>query len=233
MTVNDELPPRRWLNRLARHQPLLLPLLSGLLAVLLALGFVTIAGFMLAGDTHGLDMLLLRAAQAWRAEHPWLSEVMRDITAFGSTAGLTLVTTVTVFYLLLVGRRGSGWLVAASVLSGTLVMSLLKIAFNRARPDPAFAELVVSGMSFPSGHSSMSALVYLTGGTLLAASHSRWAERSYILGAAALLAGLVGLSRVVLGVHWASDVLAGWAFGGAWAILWLVIAHSLGRRARR
>ena len=142
MTVNDELPPRRWLDRLARHQPLLLPLLSGLLAVLLALGFVMIAGLMLAGDTHGLDMLLLRAAQAWRAEHPWLAEAMRDITAFGSTAGLVLVTTVTVFYLLLVGRRGSGWLVAASVLSGTLVMSLLKLAFNRARPDPAFAELI-------------------------------------------------------------------------------------------
>lgn len=88
-------------------------------------------------------------------------------------------------------------------------------------------------MSFPSGHSTMSALVFLTIGVVIANTRGQLGEKIYILAAAGFLSTLVGLSRVGLGVHWATDVIAGWSFGGAWAILWLVIAHWLLDRAKR
>jgi undecaprenyl-diphosphatase len=105
------------------------------------------------------------------------------------------------------------------------MVAALKAAFGRLRPDPMFAELTVPGLSFPSGHATMSATVFLTAGALIAATHRRWAERAYILSAAALLTALVGVSRAMLGVHWATDVLGGWAFGSAWALLWLLLAN--------
>ena len=129
--------------------------------------------------------------------------------------------------------RVTAALVATSVITGTLLVSLFKALFGRARPDPSYAEFVVSGMSFPSGHSTMSALVFLTIGVVIANTRGQLGEKIYILAAAGFLSTLVGLSRVGLGVHWATDVIAGWSFGGAWAILWLVIAHWLLDRAKR
>jgi undecaprenyl-diphosphatase len=76
----------------------------------------------------------------------------------------------------------------------------------------------------------MSAIVFLTVGALLASTRERTAERLYILGSAILLTLLVGMSRAGLGVHWASDVLGGWAFGCAWALLWLMAAHQMALR---
>jgi undecaprenyl-diphosphatase len=76
----------------------------------------------------------------------------------------------------------------------------------------------------------MSAIAFLTMGALIAATQRRHRERIYILLIAALLTLLVGLSRVALGVHWATDVMGGWAFGAAWAVLWLQVARLLARR---
>jgi undecaprenyl-diphosphatase len=86
---------------------------------------------------------------------------------------------------------------------------------------------VAPGLSFPSGHAGISAIVFLTLGALLASTRSRAVERSYILGTATLMTVLVGLSRIALGVHWATDVLAGWAFGAVWALIWLMLARRL------
>jgi undecaprenyl-diphosphatase len=155
---------------------------------------------------------------------------MRDLSGMGSTIVLTLLTVATVGYLVLVSRRTTAFMVAVSVVSGTVLVSVFKAAFGRLRPDAAFAELEASGLSFPSGHASMSAIVFLTLGALFASTRNRRAERVYILLTAALMTALVGLSRVALGVHWATDVLAGWSFGSAWAIGWLVIARYLAHR---
>jgi undecaprenyl-diphosphatase len=87
-------------------------------------------------------------------------------------------------------------------------------------------------MSFPSGHASMSAIVFLTLGALLANTRGRWVERVFILATAAIATFLVGVSRVALGVHWATDVLAGWALGTGWATAWLLVAHRT-RRAEK
>jgi undecaprenyl-diphosphatase len=134
----------------------------------------------------------------------------------------------TVVYLVVLSARTAAILVAASTAAGAvLIHLLLKPAFGRLRPDLAFADHAAWGMSFPSGHASMSAIVFLTLGALLANTRSRWVERVFILATASIATFLVGLSRVALGVHWATDVLAGWALGAAWAIGWLLVAHRV------
>ena len=115
--------------------------------------------------------------------------------------------------------------VAASAALGALAVYAMKPLFGRVRPGSGFAEFVASGQSFPSGHATMSAAVFLTLGALVAGTRVRWQERTYIVGASIVLTAAVGLSRVVLGVHWATDVVAGWAFGTAWAALWLLVAR--------
>jgi undecaprenyl-diphosphatase len=137
---------------------------------------------------------------------------------------------VTVIYLALFGSRRMAALVLSAMVSGSALVSLTKGLFGRARPDLAFADLTVSGLSFPSGHASMSAIAFLTMGALIAATRRRARERIYILLVAGLLTLLVGISRVTLGVHWATDVIGGWAFGAAWAVLWLQVARVLAQR---
>ena len=221
------------LRKFLVDRDLLVPLLIGCAAVLLALVFVQIGSEVTAGDTRIFDLHLLQTAQSLRAVHPWLAEVMRDLSGLGSTIVLTLFTLATVGYLILVRAKTAAFLVAISVISGTVLVSLFKAGFGRLRPEAAYAELVAAGLSFPSGHASMSAIVYLTLGTLMASTHHRWAERIYILLTASLMTLLIGLSRIALGVHWATDVLGGWAFGAAWAIVWLLLAHQIARRQRR
>lgn len=216
---------QRLLSRLDGVQPLLKPLLIGLAAVLLLLAFVYGGSEIMEGDTRQFDNHLLHVAQSLRAGHPWLASAMRDLSGLGSTVVLTLFTVATVVYLALFSSRIMAFLVANSVASGTILVGVFKAAFGRLRPDAAFADLVVPGLSFPSGHASMSALVFLTIGALIAARRRLVKERIYILAIAALLALLVGLSRVLLGVHWATDVLGGWAFGAAWAVAWLLLAR--------
>jgi undecaprenyl-diphosphatase len=217
-------------SRLQRYRELLNPLLVVFVAATLALLFIVLAGEVQEGDTRFFDMQLLVRAQELRAGYPWLAEVMRDLSGLGSTVVLTLVTVATVGYLALVSQRTTAVLVATSVSSGTVLVSVFKAAFGRIRPNLAYAELATSGLSFPSGHASMSAIVFLTIAALLASSHTRVSERTYILVTAGLTTFLVGLSRVALGVHYATDVNGGWAFGSAWAIVWLVLARHIARR---
>jgi undecaprenyl-diphosphatase len=217
----------RPLARSDRWRVLTPTLLVGLVAVLLATAFVHLGSEMNEGETRAFDKSILHGMQALRARHPWVAPVMRDLTGLGSTAVLTLCTVVTVGYLALVAARRRAWLVAIAVAVGAAGVSLLKAGFERVRPSPAFAELVAPGMSFPSGHAGMSAIVFLTVGALLASHRRRAAERLYILGVAALLTLLVGLSRIALGVHWATDVFAGWTYGFAWALFCLLLARRL------
>ena len=215
----------RFLSRLDAYQSLLKPLLMALTVLLLVLAFVYAGGEIMEGDTQRFDVYALHVAQSLRASHPWLAGTMRDFSGLGSTVVLTLFTVATVGYLALFSSKTMAFLVATSVVTGAVLVSVFKTAFGRLRPDAVFAELVTPGLSFPSGHASMSALVFLTIGALIAASRSRVNERIYILTTAALLALLVGVSRILLGVHWATDVLGGWAFGAVWAMVWLVLAR--------
>jgi undecaprenyl-diphosphatase len=218
------------LARLDRFRSLVLPLLAGLSVALLSWTFIQISSEMVEGDTRSFDMLLLQAAQSLRTGQPWVAEVMRDLSGLGSTAVLALFTAATVGYLALVPVRAMALLVATAVITGSVGVGLLKAGFGRLRPAADFAELVAPGLSFPSGHAGVSAIVFLTLGALLASTRTRAIERIYILAMASLMTLLVGLSRIALGVHWATDVLAGWAFGAAWAVAWLLLARRLTRK---
>ena len=212
-----------------RFHSLVKPLLFGLACVLAMLAFVYFGGEVMEGDTRSFDNRLL-IAQAARSDRPWLVGVLQDLSALGSTTVLTLFTVVAVGYLTMVSSRSTGLLVAASTISAALVVAISKAAFARARPEAALAELVVPGLSFPSGHASISAVVFLTVGALVASTRSRTSERTYVLGAAALMTLLVGASRVALGVHWATDVVGGWALGAVWASAWLLVARWLAQK---
>jgi len=160
----------------------------------------------------------------------WLHEVGRDITGLGGITVLTLLTTATLGYLWIRRQHRAGWVLLAGVLGAALMSQLLKQAFDRPRPDlvPHMAE--VYSASFPSGHAMMSAATYLLLGLMLAHVHRGRRVRAYIVTVSVVVALLVGVSRVYMGVHWPTDVLAGWALGALWAIVVWTLAHRRGPR---
>ncbi|AOW15108.1 hypothetical protein LPB72_21545 [Hydrogenophaga crassostreae] len=206
------------------------PLLVGAFVAAMVFVFLKLGSEVVEGETQGFDQRILHWAQALRAQHTGLAEIMRDLTALGSEAVLTLLTVITVAYLALFGSKRLAALVAVAMISGTTLVNVFKDLFGRARPDLAFAELSASGLSFPSGHTTMSAVAFLTMGALIAATRRCPQERFYILLVAGLLTLLVGFSRIALGVHWTTDVIGGWAFGSAWAVVWLQVARTFVKR---
>lgn len=210
-------------------------LIAVLVAALALYAFVEIAEAVLEGETHAFDariLLALRSAgdPADPLGPPWLEEVVRDITALGGTAVLTLATLVVFGFLAMTGRRRTAWIVAGAVAGGVIVSQTLKWGFDRPRPDLVPHASIVYSQSFPSGHAMMAAVVYLTLGALLARTQVRRRAKLYLIGAAAFVTVLIGVSRVYLGVHWPTDVLAGWAGGAAWALAcWLAMLWLQGR----
>lgn len=197
-------------------------------AVLL-FAFVKLADEVLEGDTRTFDETVLLALRmpgdiSQPVGPPWLQEMVRDFTALGSVGLLTIVTFGVAAWLLFSGKRRTAGLVLVAVVGGVLFSSLLKLGFARPRPDLVPHSVVVFTNSFPSGHAMMSAVVYLTLGFLVAQTQQAVALKVYLLSLALFLTLLVGVSRVYLGVHWPSDVLAGWAVGACWALMcWFVM----------
>ncbi|HEX2100156.1 MAG TPA: phosphatase PAP2 family protein [Candidatus Synoicihabitans sp.] len=160
----------------------------------------------------------------------WLAEAARDVTALGSAVVLTLLTGIVVGFLAMRRRLRTAALVLLATFGGYLLSSGFKSHFGRDRPDvvPHLTEEL--SLSFPSGHSMVSSATYLTLGALLAQTLARRRERIYFIATALALTGLIGASRVYLGVHYPTDVVAGWAGGTAWAILCWGVAFWLQRR---
>jgi undecaprenyl-diphosphatase len=128
------------------------------------------------------------------------------------------------------GKRGSMWLVLIAVAGGQVVTTLAKHGFDRPRPDLVPHGMQVYTASFPSGHSMMAAVTYLTMAVLVARVQPTRALKAYVLALAVLVTVAVGISRVYLGVHWPTDVLAGWSAGAAWALGCWLVARWLARR---
>ncbi len=210
-------------------------LASVVVVAILVLGFAVLANEVAEGETRTFDarvLLLFRAADnpAVPVGPTWLKESMRDITALGSTSVLTIIVGSVAVFLAVTGLRHAAVMVLVSVLSGVLLSNSLKAGFARVRPDLVPHEMAVYTASFPSGHATLSAVVYLTLGALLCRTQSSAAVKTYILAIAISLTIIVGISRVYLGVHWPTDVIAGWLLGGIWALLcWFTMLWLQGR----
>ncbi|MEP0546965.1 MAG: phosphatase PAP2 family protein [Rhodothermales bacterium] len=193
-----------------------------------AYGFAHLAEVVTEGDAQTVDeRLLLLFRHADDLADPIggvaVEEAVRDLTALGGVLLTSLVTLLAVGYFLLDGRpRAAGFLVA-SVLSGVAVTFALKSGFDRPRPDLVAHQMEALSASFPSGHSATAAVVYLTLGALLARALPRRRLKVYVVATAVVVTLAIGISRIYLGVHWPTDVLAGWTIGAAWALAaWLV-----------
>ena len=218
---------RRLLATAGQFEKLTLVVLGGVAAM--AFAFIKLAEEVFEGETRGFDTRILLAfrnpADLSDPIGPsWFEESVRDITSLGSVSVLGLVVLAVTGFLVITGRRQTALLVLVSVIAGTLFGSLMKHGFARPRPELVPHGSRIYTASFPSGHATMSAVVYLTLGALLARTEHAQRVKLYILSVAALLTLIVGLSRIYLGVHWPTDVLAGWALGSAWAMIsWLAM----------
>jgi undecaprenyl-diphosphatase len=203
--------------------------------VLCVCGFIAIAIGVKSGVTRNFDETLLRAPRdpsdlAKTLGPPWLEEVARDLTAIGGIAALSLVTAAVSGYLQISRKYGALALLLAATSGGLLLSAVLKERFERPRPEVVPHLSMVMTSSFPSGHSLNSAVVYLTLGSMLAGLSREVRLKLYFFSVALLLTFLVGVSRVYMGVHYPTDVIAGWCAGLAWALSCGVIARRLRRR---
>lgn len=191
--------------------------------------FFNIGSEVMEGDTTAMDQhLLLMLRQPGALSDPigprWLEESMRDITALGGFTFLTLATIVAVLLFSFHGKRRQAWILTGTVLAAQLSSEVLKTFYDRPRPTLVPHGSFVYTQSFPSGHSALSAAVFLTLATLIASVEKRAGSKILIYVLALLVTVAVGFSRVYLGVHWPSDVLAGWSLGAIWALgAWIVL----------
>lgn len=194
-------------------------LVAGLALVMLAAaGFALIAGAVVRGQTQQFDDAILR----WMGSNgaPWLDVAALEVTALGARMVVYMVVLVASAFLWQSRHHYSAAMLWVAVIGSGLINSVLKIAFNRPRPDvfPWRTEHV-GVASFPSGHAMTSIVVYGTLAFLIARlAPTVWLKRM-VWTVAMLVVLVVGLSRLYLGVHYPSDVLAGFVVGGAWAVV--------------
>ena len=220
-----------------------LPAIEPLVLIVLAVGaaslwaFIETADAVFANETQGFDRWMLSALRdpnnrADPIGPAWVEEMARDVSALGGIAWITFATLVIAGYLWIDGKTRMGLLLLATTGTGAVVSMLLKSWYARPRPElvPHVSQAFLS--SFPSGHSMIAAVVYLTLGSLLASVVSRLALKIYVLAVAVVLTTAVGLTRIFLGVHYPTDVLAGWLGGLLWALLCWLAARVLQKRGQ-
>ena len=221
-------PRRLTFRRLERRE--LTWLMIGVGVCLLLWGFLKLASEVMEGETHALDTRIVRALR--KADDParpigpeWLENSMLDITAVGGPTVLGLVVLSVVGFLVLQARYRTAIVVLATAASGELANYAMKNVFLRPRPDVVPHLRDVASTSFPSGHAMESAIIYLTLGAMLMRLAERGITKIYCIGMAIFLTLIVGISRVYLGVHYPTDVAAGWMFGFFWASLCWIVAR--------
>ena len=222
------------LRKRDREELLLLGGMVVLIATLLIV--VNLAGEVLEGDTLHFDERILASLR--NAEDPaspigprWLEQVAFDLTALGGPTVLGLAVAAVVGFLLLHGAVRNAVFVLVACGGGWVLNNVLKELFGRERPDVVPHLREVMTLSFPSGHALTSAVVYLTLGALLMRVVQGRAAKFYLMAVAVLTTILIGLTRIYLGVHYPTDVMAGWLIGMSWALACWLVARVLDRRA--
>lgn len=213
----------RWRELAGRRPEVLLVAAFGILAC------VTVVVLQLASEIAEAEMMawdraILIQLHAVMQNSPALRAAMQGMTTLGGMAALTLVVTAACGVLAIRRRYGTAVFLAVQVTLGTSLIRLTKIAFARARPDVVEHYTTFANASFPSGHAANSSIVYLSVSILVAMATPRLSHRVAVLAVAIAITVAIGLSRLFLGVHWPSDVLAGWTIGSAWAIAMRFIA---------
>jgi undecaprenyl-diphosphatase len=221
------------MSRLGRHELGVLATLAIVAAA--AWGFGALAGEVIEGHTRAFDQAVLLALRdAGDPARPlggaMAHELARDFTALGSSAILILLTLAVAGYMAMHRKYRAMVLTLAASLGSLALAEGLKLVFMRTRPDLVPHGSYVFTRSFPSSHSMAAAATYLTLGALLARVQPHRRIKAYLLLMAVGLTLLVGISRVYLGVHWPTDVLAGWTGGAAWAMFCWALARWLQKR---
>jgi membrane-associated phospholipid phosphatase len=215
---------------------LVLTLIVGLAAVALAaVGVGTLVDDVTDGDGVAvIDHPVARFVTAHRTGG--LTAVMKAASVVGGPAGMTVLALATGLLLGVVWRWWAPGVVLAVTAAGVIGLTVVfKEALGRARPPLAQAVAAADGYGFPSGHAAAAAAVCAAAAWLCSLRSRSWRGRIAAWAAAAMLAALVGISRVYLGVHWTSDVIGGWIFGILWMAVvvtgWATFGHLT--RARR
>ncbi len=212
-------------------------LLMLLAAAALAFGtwaFVKIAELVTDSDNNGFDeWVLLSVRNPQDIADPvgpkWFEEAVRDITSLGGVAVLFLLVATAASFLVICRRYRTAFFLVLIIIGGECISLMLKSYFDRPRPNVVPALAYVQSASFPSGHAQLSAIIYLSLGTVLARVMPRKPQRVFILSVAMLMTLMIGASRVYLGVHYPTDVLAGWTVGITWALFCWFAARALQR----
>jgi undecaprenyl-diphosphatase len=222
---------RAWkrLTTLERHE--ISWLLIGLGGCILLLGFVALAGEVMEGGTLAFDRKILLAFR--RPDDPskplgpaWVTSALLDLTALGGPTVIALVVLAVIGFLVLQTRYWTAFFIFMTAVTGEIVSVAMKSLFSRPRPEMAPHLREAFSSSFPSGHAMQSAIIYLTLGAMLMRITQGRLTKIYCCTVAMLLTFLVGLSRIWLGVHYPTDVIAGWIVGLFWAsVCWLVAQH--------
>lgn len=220
----------------ARDRIELLLLLGGLALLGIILVITSLTGEVLEGDTLEFDKRMLAALR--KADNPaqpigpaWLELMAFDITALGGPTVLGMTVLAVVGFLMLHGMYRNAAFVFVAAVGAWMLNDLLKEVFARPRPQVVPHLRQVMSLSFPSGHALTSAAVFLTLGALLMRFARTRLVKFYIMFIAMFATLLVGVTRVYLGVHYPTDVLAGWLIGISWALFCWLVERSLEHRA--
>jgi undecaprenyl-diphosphatase len=229
MTKVDLDPLEAKLN-LPLYERIGLRLLLGLAAAVGALVFFArLAGWVLEGETKQFDDGMRGIVHQHAS--PGLTALMQIFTTLGSTSVLILLGVC--LFLVALRRRRAAVLFAITIMGASLLTSVLKLAFQRARPVPFFEIAPPPSFSFPSGHALNAFCFYGALATIIADRTKSRGRRTVIWTIAVLLILLIGFSRVYLGVHYPSDVLAGYAAGLVWVMTVASVDRLLVRRFSR
>ena len=196
--------------------------LAGAGIVASAVAVLLLGGLLVGRYPFGFDRAILTGLRHWSGP-AWLPGAAVNVTALGSGVVLTIVVLIAAGFLLVQRLPLTAAAVAAACWSGGRVVDLVKDWVARARPELVPHLVPVTHASFPSGHSASSAVCYLTLAALASQVTRDRAAKRYLFAVAILLVGAIGSSRVYLGVHWPSDVIAGWCFGTLWALGWWLL----------
>jgi undecaprenyl-diphosphatase len=235
------IPPFRnlWHRIVLRLDGVTTALLAAWIALAAAIwAFLALAGEVQEGEANAFDRWVVLALRQPGHPHqivgpPWLIEAVRDVTALGSVVVLLLISTIATIALLVHGRRLQAGLFATAVIFAEVSTDLFKALLARARPDFAVLGALPASHSFPSGHSTVATATYFLLAMIVARLELHRNAKVLAFATAAFLALAIGFSRVFLGVHWASDVIAGWLLGASWALVMSIVLGALENRQRR